>query len=59
MKIRPSSGKTPEEIAKIKEAFDRKRKTAKKEAEAPVPFTPPNYDAEYWAAIEKMEEIAH
>ena len=55
---RSSSGKTPQEIAKIKKAFDEKRKTAKKGAQVPISFTPPNYDAEYWAAIEKMEEIA-
>ncbi len=56
---RSSSGKTPQEIAKIKKAFDEKRKTAEKEGKAPIPFTPPNFDEEYWEAIEKMEEIAH
>lgn len=50
---RPSSGKTVGEIKALRKEFDRKLAA---QGEAPkFEFTPPNYDDEFLAAVEKLD----
>lgn len=58
--IRSSSGETKQEIKKAREAFEAQQKERTSVLlQPPVqPATPPNYDDEYWEAIETLEGLA-
>jgi len=51
---RSSSDKSPAEIRKIQEKFDRQQAEKKAQKLQPCQFTPPKYDEEYFEAMAKL-----
>ena len=51
---RPPSGKTPGEIKALRRKFQEEIRTVSQQAKEAAEFTPPNYDAEFFEALEKL-----
>lgn len=52
---RSSSGKSPAEIRKLRQQFEKRWAEKKAPEQQPFPFTPPKYDDEYFEAMAKLE----
>ncbi|MGH9841077.1 MAG: hypothetical protein ACREEM_20160 [Blastocatellia bacterium] len=53
---RPSSGKSPNEIKKLRKVFEERKLANAENKEQAIKFTPPRYDEEYWKAMAILEE---
>jgi hypothetical protein len=53
--LRRPSGKTQEEVQCARTEYERQRK--ERPTGRPFRFTPPNYDAEYWAAMKQLDKL--
>lgn len=56
---RPPSGKTPGEIRALRRKFQEEIRKVSQQVKEAAEFTPPNYDAEFFKALEKLDATNH